>query len=178
MLIILIGNVGSGKTTLAKNSAKHFGWEYFDVDAIKKKLFPKFKDYSKFTALGLPMPPNVKLQLYREIAEQFTNIGRNRVPVIMDETFHTKLGRTAFLNQAKKHFKKVYVIEIRVHNTIAKNRLSKIRNGHILQNPWKTRQAIAKETQPIINPDLTINNNTSLQKAQKQLNTYLKTLIA
>ncbi len=177
MIIFISGNIGSGKTTLAKMAAKKFNFFYFDADTLKPKVYSKIKNFQERLNQGQPVPPSIRANLYREMLKKLKVISKKHINVIVDETLYTQQGRFALIKESTKIFKKsaVILVTAKYKNTI--KRLTKHRKGHMLNNPIALHNAMEKVKKPFKKYDLILKNNYKINKSFKKLSDYIKTLI-
>ena len=67
MIVFVGGIIGAGKSTVAKGLARHFGFPYYDVDEIKKRVFRKDPDYAKNIAEGIPFSDELRREVFRQV---------------------------------------------------------------------------------------------------------------
>jgi len=136
ILLVVMGGVGSGKTTFAKQLASELDWAVFSSDEIRKTL------------AGVPLtqrtPPELRAKLYsarttqrtyrKLLKDGFAAIGccrRGRRPrplqhhngVILDATFSTRVLRKFLRDECKKAKVPIQFIELEVGPNEIKKRL-------------------------------------------------------
>lgn len=136
LILVAMGRVGTGKSTIAKRLASELNWPVFSSDEIRKTL------------AGLPLskrtPPELRAKIYsaqmtrrtytKLLEDGFAAIGgcsRGRRPrlfqpqkgVILDATFSTRALRKSLRDECKKANVRVQFAEIEVDPTEIKKRL-------------------------------------------------------
>lgn len=177
MIIFISGNIGSGKTTLAKMAAKKFNFFYFDADNLKPKIYSELKNFREMLNQGKPVPPSIRANLYKEMLKKLKIVSKKHNNVIVDETLYTQLGRSDLIKKSTQIFKRCAVILVttKYKNTI--RRLNMHRKGHMLTNPIALHNAMEKTKKPFKKYDLVLKNDLTISKSFKQLSLYINSLI-
>ncbi|MFH1625948.1 MAG: AAA family ATPase [Pseudomonadota bacterium] len=123
-VLAVMGNVGSGKTTLAMRLAKELGWEVFSSDRVRKELAGiPLHGRSKKELRSWLYSDTMKEKTYEMLlqnAEKWVREGRG---VILDATF----GRGSYRNRLRKELERLgvpyYFIETKAPEEVVKRRL-------------------------------------------------------
>lgn len=174
MIIFFSGNVGCGKTTLAKFAAKKLGFYYLDADKFKKRVYSPHTDPEKFFSLGKPVPAKVRARLYKKLRVELIKLSGKYENIILDETLHTMQGRAKLITAGKKYFKQPVIIQVKAPLKLIRARSRIKRKNHLLKNAYQMHLSIGRIARFHPKPDLIINNNTTIKKSSEKLISFLK----
>lgn len=175
MIIFFSGNVGCGKTFLAKYIARRFNFFYLDADKYKKEVYSEHVDPKIFFEQGKPVPSSVRAKLYKKLESEFKILSKKFKNIIVDETLHSKLGRNRLLSAGKKYFYQSLIILIQSPLKLIKIRSTKKRKNHLLTNTYKMHLSIKKVAQYPSQPNLIV-NNINITSSKNQLISFFKNL--
>ncbi len=176
MIIFFSGNVGTGKTTLAKATAKHFNFFYLDADAFKKEVYSEDPVYQKFFEVGKPVPDKLRAKLYIRLISELTVLKNKHKNIVVNETLHTKLNRNKLLQTGKKLFGKSYIILVKSSMSIVKARINRKRRGHLLKNTYAMHLSI-KPLAEFPSSDLVVYNNSEQKFATNKIFNFINKLL-
>jgi len=124
LVLVIMGRVGTGKTTIAKQLASELDWPIFSSDKIRKTL------------AGAPLtdrtPPELREkiysdemteQTYRELLRQGLAALENRHGVVLDATFSSRTCREFLRQECEKAKVRSQVIELDVDRVTIASRL-------------------------------------------------------
>jgi len=163
MVIFVGGLIGTGKTSLAQALGESLGIFYYDVDLIKKEVYPTDPNYNYNIENSIPFSNEIRIRNFELVSDDFVKLSRNHENIIVDETLHKESLRQILFKAAKRHFGGYIVIWIRTDEKIIKERLlNKQREGHMLKNPFEMYLALKKEFEDLNDADIIFNNNNPL----------------
>ncbi|PYL21190.1 MAG: phosphotransferase [Verrucomicrobia bacterium] len=130
LVLVVMGRVGTGKTTIAKQLASELGWRIFSSDEIRKTL------------AGLPLTERTPSELrdklyseqmtmktYKKLVENGLGPLATHSGVILDATFSSGANRDFLREQCAKANVRLQVVELHVDLEQIKNRL-RARDNH------------------------------------------------
>ncbi len=103
-VIFIAGNVGTGKSTLAQALSEKIGAKHYDIDEIKKIIYPTDPEYAKKMNEGIPISDEIRRQLFVKVAEDIRELSREYDLLVIDEVFQKKDLRNMLFNEAKMIF--------------------------------------------------------------------------
>lgn len=116
MVILVFGLPGTGKTTFAEKLAKEINAVHINTDIVREKL--DFRgQYDEKT----------KQQVYNELFKQTQMEFRKGAHVVVDGTFHKERRREQLKKLTNEANRKIYFIEIKAKENIARKRLKQNR---------------------------------------------------
>lgn len=175
MIAFLAGFVGVGKTSLAQVLSNKTGYLHFDIDEVKKQIFPIDPDYEKNMRLGIPFSYATKRKVFDLVVEDFARLSVVHSRLIVDETFHKRALREIAFEGAKLHFGGYILVWVTANEDTVRNRLLKgPREGHILNNPMGMYRGIKKQFEPFTEPHIKFENSLPLAESGEQLYKILK----
>src|SRR6266567_2342834 len=130
LVLVVMGRVGTGKTTIAKQLASELGWRIFSSDEIRKTLAcvpltertpPELRDklYSE----------QMTMRTYKKLVENGLGPLATHSGVILDATFSSGANRDFLREQCAKANVRLQVVELHVDLEEIKNRL-RARDNH------------------------------------------------
>ena len=130
LVLVVMGRVGAGKTTIAKQLASELGWRIFSSDEIRKTLAcvpltertpPELRDklYSE----------QMTMRTYKKLVENGLGPLATHSGVILDATFSSRANRDFLREQCAKANVRLQVVELHVDLEEIKNRL-RARDNH------------------------------------------------
>jgi aminoglycoside phosphotransferase family enzyme/predicted kinase len=155
-LIIMHGLAGSGKSTIAKNSASQCGAIQISSDIIRKRLFNlSLHENSNSTPYGGIYTDQATEKTYNELANLANVVIEAGFIVLIDATFLLHTQRLIFYNLAKNLKVPFYIFECQTNDIEIIQRVQKrsVRNGiseanlTILNQQKKLIEPLSKEEQ-------------------------------
>jgi gluconate kinase len=170
MVIFVGGLIGTGKTSLARALAEKLGVYYYDVDLVKKTVYPTDPNYEYNLKNNIPFSDETRIKTFNRVVEDFAKLSKEHKNIIVDETLHKKSLRQILFDGAEKYFGKYIIAWIKAGETIIKDRLTKNqREGHILKDAFGMYLSFKKQFEGFENVDITFENNASLAESAEQL---------
>jgi len=129
VLIIFMGRVASGKSTLAGQTAEKMGFRHFMTDKIRKRI----AGVSETTRLpeeerqGL-YRPDLSEKTYRTLLENGVSLTKKGESAILDGTFGSKEKRANIISECKKEGIRVLFIETTAADDVRSERLKQRKN--------------------------------------------------
>ena len=124
LLIVMVGLVGSGKTTLAGSLAQRLGAVHISSDITRKRLagIPENEPRYDEPASGI-YSPEFNLKTYDAIFEQAAEVLKDGTPVILDAAFLRQLERERAHTMAQEISADYLVVECRLSPELTQKRL-------------------------------------------------------
>ena len=171
MIIFVGGFVGAGKSSIARRLAERYSFHYYDIDEVKKAIYPQDPDFKYNLTHGIPFKDETRLKVYEKVVSDFADLAQHYTHLVVDETLHKQKLRQILFDGAKKHFGDYIIIWIQTDETIIKERLtSKERTDHMLKkDPMKMYRSFAKEFENFERSYIVCHNNSSLDEATASL---------
>jgi|SRR6056297_1127923 len=116
MIILVFGLPGTGKTYFAERFAEKLDAVHLNTDIVREKL--------DFTG---HYDEKTKQQVYNELFKQAQMEFKKGADVIVDGTFHLSRRREQLEKLSNEENKKIYYIEMKAEEKIARKRLKKSR---------------------------------------------------
>jgi len=177
MVIFVAGLVGVGKSSIAKFLADRFSFYYYDVDEVKKVIYPQDPDFERNIRKGIPFKEETRLKVFRQVAGDFARLAETHKHLVVDETLHLKKPRQVLLEAARVHFEGYVIVWVTADEAVIRKRLEKKeRKDHILTDPLKMYRSFAKECEAFDESHLVCDNSGSLQEATDSLLSLIKKL--
>jgi gluconate kinase len=168
MVIFFAGLVGSGKSTLGKIVADEFGLYYYDIDQVKKEIYPTDPNYEFNLKYSIPFSDETRARVFHRVVEDFPNLLQKHEHIVVDEVLHKESLRKILFEGAKKYFGDYIVIWVNADEEIIKKRLKQEqREGHILNNPLGMYLSLKKKFEDFNEKFVRVSNNKSLQESKK-----------
>ncbi len=175
MVIFIGGLIGTGKTSLAKGVANKLGYFYYDVDAVKKEIYPTDPNYEYNLKNNIPFSDETRIRTFEKVVKDFSDLSKKHKDIIVDETLHKKALRQILFDGAKKYFGKYIIVWVKVDEEIIKKRLTtNERKGHILKDPFGMYLSFKKQFEDFDNVDIVFENNSSIEKSVESLSKMIK----
>lgn len=135
MIIIVFGLPGTGKTYFSEYLANEIDAVHLNTDKVRHAL-NKQEQYDKKT----------KQLVYDRLKNEMVANIKKGFNVIVDGTFHKKAKRRQFIEKSLNLDQKLYFIQIKTTDAIAKKRLQKRRD--FSEADFKVYQQIKYEFEP------------------------------
>jgi len=164
LMIAVFGLPGTGKTTMAKLLAQHFGIKYYNTDKVRDRMDKRNEYDEEDKALIY----DKMLDLTRSEIEK----GKN---VIVDGTFYKKKLRMRFMKLAHGYGASVRWIEVRAKEETVKKRVSEQRRYS--EADYAVHLKIKTEFEPVEEPHIQLfsDQEESSDMVKKAIN-YIKQL--
>jgi predicted kinase len=120
MLILIFGNVGVGKTTLAKALSKKLHYELVHFDEIVKLAFPKIKIYGKNDTFTLGYGRIQKTYHCMEVLAAYLLQQKKNVVL---ESVYFKKNRDEVVRMAERAGETMLLVHVTCTKPVAKKRL-------------------------------------------------------
>lgn len=174
MVIFIGGQIGSGKTSIARALAKRLKIKYLEIDAIKRKLLPSIPDYRLRLARNIRFPDSFRKKIYRKAAKELKHLAKSEEHLLVDEALVRKSSRQILFHAAKRYFGDYLVVWVKTKEKLIKERLAKPRAGHLLKDSFGMYLAWKKQFQNLNEADIIMDNNQSLGATVAKLETKIK----
>jgi uncharacterized protein len=124
LLLVMMGRIGSGKTTLAKEAAAELGWEVISSDRLRKEMagFPLFErssDAARSRLYSEAMTEKTYDRLFARADDQV----RNGCSVILDATFARRAQRDRLVEHFGRSGVELRLVETQADDETVKKRL-------------------------------------------------------
>jgi len=170
MVIFVAGLVGVGKSSIARRLADRLSIHYYDIDDVKKAVYPQDPDFDKNMRDGIPFKEETRLKVFQKAAADFSRLAEHHKHLVVDETLHLRRPRQVLFDAAKACFGAYVVIWIKADEAVIEGRLkTKARKGHILKDPLKMYRSFAKEFESFDESHIVCENNGSVEEATEDL---------
>ncbi len=166
MIIFVGGLIGTGKSSLAKALAEKLGAYYYDVDKIKKEVYPTDPDYEYNMANSIPFSNETRIRTFNRVVEDFPKLATQHKYIVVDETLHKKSLREILFEGAKKYAGGYIVVWVKADESVIRERLTKDkREGHILKDSFGMYLSLKKIFEDINEADVIVENNGSISES-------------
>lgn len=170
MVIFVAGLVGVGKSAIARHLAESLSIQYYDIDAVKKVIYPQDPDFARNIRDGIPFKEETRLKVFHKVAADFSHLAEHHRHLVVDETLHLRRPRQVLLDAAKTFFGGYMIVWVKTDEAIIQERLkSKERKDHILTDPLKMYRSFAKEFERFDESHIVCENNGSIEEATESL---------
>jgi gluconate kinase len=175
MVIFVGGLIGTGKTSLAKALAEKLDIYYYDVDLIKKEVYPTDPQYEYNLKNNIPFSDETRIKTFNRVVQDFAELSKTHQHIIVDETLHKKVLRQILFDGAKKYFVKYIIVWIKADEEKIKQRLTSTqREGHILKDAFGMYLSLKKQFEDFDNVDIVFENNAPLAQSVDALASLVK----
>jgi len=170
MVIFVGGLIGTGKTSLARALAEKLGFYYYDVDLVKKEVYPTDPNYEYNLKNNIPFSDETRIKTFNRVVDDFAKLAKEHKHIVVDETLHKKSLRKILFEGAKKYFGKYIIVWVKADEETIKERLTQNqREGHILKDPFGMYLSFKKHFEDFESVDIIFENNAPLAKSAEQL---------
>lgn len=177
MIVFVAGLVGAGKSSVAKRLADKLSILHYDVDQVKKEVYPQDPDFEYCMTHGIPFREETRLKVFQKVVADFQRLSENHTHLIVEECLHLKRLRQVLFDAAEAHFGGYVVVWVKADEAVIQERLlSKQRKDHILKDPLKMYRSFAKEFEGFEGCHIVCENNGSIEEATESLLSMMKNL--
>jgi gluconate kinase len=177
VVIFVAGLVGVGKSSVAKFLADRFSFYYYDVDEVKKMIYPQDCDFEYNMRHGIPFSKETRLKVYQKVVSDFQHLAESHRHLVVDECLHLKELRQGLFDAAKVYFGGYVIVWVRADEAVIRKRLKKKeRKGHILTDPFKMYRSFAKEFEAFDESHIVCDNTGSIEEATDSLLSLIQNL--
>jgi gluconate kinase len=178
MVVFVAGLVGVGKSSIARRLADRLSIHYYDIDEVKKVIYPQDPDFEQNIRNGIPFKEETRLKVFQKAATDFSHLARHHKHLVVDETLHLRRPRQVLLDAAKTYFGAYVIVWVKADEAIIQERLnSKARKDHILKHPLKMYRSFAQEFESFDESHLVCENNGSIEEATESLLSLIEKLV-
>ena|SRR3989338_8970869 len=175
MVIFIAGLIGTGKTSLARSLSKELNIYYYDVDLVKKVVYPTDPDYEYNLKNNIPFSDKTRTKVFNQVVRDFSKLAKKHKYIIVDETLHKKSTRQVLFNGATKYFGSYIIVLIKANEKNIKKRLEKNKRiGHLLKNPFNMYLSFKNKFEAFDKVDIIFENNKNLGESTKKLSKLIK----
>jgi gluconate kinase len=177
VVIFVAGLVGVGKSSVARFLADRLSFYYYDVDEVKKLIYPQDPDFVRNMKHGIPFREGTRLKVYQKAVTDFQRLAQTHKHLVVDECLHLKKLRQVLFDAAKAYFGGYAIVWVRADEAVVHERLKKKRRkGHILADPFKMYRSFAKEFEDFDESHIVCNNTGSIEEATGSLLSLIQNL--
>jgi len=177
MIIFVGGGIGAGKSSVAKELARHLSLLYYDVDEHKRVIYRQDPDYQHNMDEGIPFCKDTRMKVYRKVVSDFAELSKTHQHLVVDETLHKQELRHYLFAGAKEHFVSYIVVWVKTSEEVILDRLSSNnREGHLLKDPIAMHKNFMKEFEPFKQSILVCRNDGLLEDTIKELKNLFDTI--
>lgn len=170
MVIFIGGLIGTGKSSLAKGLATKLGIYYYDVDRIKKEIYPTDPQYDHNLKNNIPFSDETRTKTFNRVVQDFAELSKTHQHIIVDETLHKKQLRDILLKGAQQYFGAYLIVWVKADEKKIKERLTSApREGHLLKDAFGMYLSLKKQFEEFNNIDIVFENNTPLAQSVDSL---------
>ncbi|MCS6965717.1 MAG: AAA family ATPase [Candidatus Kapabacteria bacterium] len=123
-VLVIMGPIGSGKTTLARAIAQELGWQVVSSDSVRKTLagLPALEPSPEWLRPWL-YSPEMTRRTYRQLWESTIDLLSLQGGAIIDATFARQELRASFMHQAQRHAIRPLFVELSAPAEILRQRI-------------------------------------------------------
>jgi gluconate kinase len=177
VVIFVAGLVGVGKSSIAKLLAERLSIHYYDIDEVKKLIYPQDPDFERNIREGIPFKEETRLKVFQQVVGDFSRLAAHHKHLVVDESLHLRRPRQVLLNAAKASFGGYVIIWVKADEAVIEQRLkSKARKDHILTNPLQMYRSFAREFEEFNEAHIVCENNSSVEEATESLVSLIRGL--
>jgi len=177
MVIFVAGLVGVGKSSIARLLAEKLSIHYYDIDGVKKLIYPQDPDFAKNIRNGIPFKEETRLKVFQQVVSDFSCLAASHKHLVVDETLHLRRPRQVLLEAAKTYFGGYVIVWVKADEAVVEKRLaSTSRKDHILTNPLQMYRSFAKEFETFDESLILCENNGSVEQAVEGLLSLIRNL--
>jgi predicted kinase len=175
MVIFLAGNIGTGKTSLAKVLAGRLAIPHYEVDYVKKAVVSEDSRLQWNVLHNVPFPEEARIKMFTRVVEDFARLAKDHPHLIVDETLHKEGPRQILLDGAVRYFGSYLMVLVEADEARIMERLmDSEREEHVLSDPMGMYHAIKREFDPFDRVDIRFKNNMAIDKAAARLERLIR----
>jgi len=134
VVIFVAGLPGTGKSSIARCLAEAFSIHYYEIDEVKKVVYPQDPDFEHNMRHGIPFRKETRLKVFEQVLVDFKRLAQTYDHLVVDEALHLKEPRQVLFDGAKAYFGGYLVIWLKTDGAVVEKRLrTKKREDHILK---------------------------------------------
>jgi gluconate kinase len=177
VVIFVAGLPGTGKSSIARCLAEAFSIHYYEIDEVKKVVYPQDPDFEHNMRHGIPFRKETRLKVFEQVLVDFKRLAQTYDHLVVDEALHLKEPRQVLFDGAKSYFGGYLVIWLKTAPAVVEKRLrSKKREDHILKDAMKMYLSFAKEVEGLDETHIVCENNGSLEQTTQGLFSLIQSL--
>ena len=177
VVIFVAGLPGTGKSSIAKCLAEKYSIHYYDIDEVKKVIYPQDPDFEYNMRHGIPFKEETRLKVFEQVMVDFKQLAKKCHHLVVDEALHLKRSRQVLFDGAKAYFGGYVVVWVKTDEALVEARLrNKNRKNHILKDPEKMYPAFAKDFERFDESYIVCENNGSLEETTQRCTDLMKDL--
>jgi gluconate kinase len=177
MVIFVAGLVGVGKSSIARLLSDRLSLHYYDIDEVKKAVYPQDPDFERNIREGIPFKEETRLKVFQKVVADFSHLAELHKHLVVDESLHLRRPRQVLFDAAKTYFGGYVILWVRASEAIILERLkSKERKDHILKDPLKMYRSFAREFESFDESHIVCENNGSVEEAADSLVSLIRGL--
>ncbi len=166
MIIFVSGDVGAGKSTIAKCLAEEFDCHYYEADIVKGEVYRQDPNYERNYREGIEFSMETRAKVYKRVIEDLEALRDDHECVVVDEVLYTRKLRQPLYEAAERLFGSFIVVWVRADEDVVLERLrSKKRVGHLLDDPVPMHNTIKEEFQEFNRSVIFCSNNSTPHEA-------------
>lgn len=170
MIIFVGGQIGAGKSTIAKGLADHFSFPYYDVDEVKKVVYRQDPNFASNIAAGIPFGDDLRFEVFRQVFKDIEVLVKSNPHIVVDEALHKREIRHVLYAEAKRMAGDFIVIWVQAREDVILQRLGRNRRtGHILDDPLPLHHAVRNEFEDYNRCIIDCPNNGTVDEAVADL---------
>ena len=124
LVLVIMGRIGTGKTTVARELGHELDWPAFSSDEIRKTLAGiPLKKRTPQKRRGEVYSPQMTQQTYRKLVEDGLDALKKYCGVILDATFATRALRQFLRDECRKANVRLQIVEVNAGLATIRSRL-------------------------------------------------------
>jgi len=124
LVLVIMGRIGTGKTTVARELGHELDWPVFSSDEIRKTLAGiPLKKRTPQKRRGEVYSPQMTQQTYRKLVEDGLDALKKYCGVILDATFATRALRQFLRDECRKANVRLQIVEVNAGLATIRSRL-------------------------------------------------------
>lgn len=177
MIIFFGGLIGAGKSTIARRIADHFSYLYYDIDEIKKEVYPNDPDFERNLAEGIMFSDQTRQLVFERVIADLERLVQEHPHIVVDETLHKKNMRHLLYDAALRIAGDFIIVWVRASESVIIERLTaKRRREHLLADPLPLHEAIVRDFEEFNRSVIVCSNNGTVDETVADLVHLLKSV--
>jgi uncharacterized protein len=125
LVLVTMGRIASGKSTLARSLADELEWQIFSSDEFRKRLarVPLYQRLAEGTRKQHLYGAEMTKKTYEELLGNAMRHVRNRHSVVLDATYNRRLHRDQLRDRLRKVGVAFYFVEAKAPDKVIRRRL-------------------------------------------------------